>query len=281
MKKIILLIFITITLSISGFAQQERPLNAPSGLVIPEGKLKIGTTSILSTGLEINRAAVGIKSNSQTQLDSIKNALKTKTDTTDWVLGYSAAEIDSLLLVVQPTLLRDLKLIGSTIKSIPYGATTYGATGSAITSGRFYGVMHIVRDTITVTGVEYGISNSPALVDGGYNGFDVCSYSAGVVTKITETADGDVFASFGYFRKAFPAPIVLNPGIYFVRAMCNGTGTLPALTFAAQAAMGDLTTILGTSVRTSFYKSSETTLVSPFTLSGGSGSSLPLALHLY
>lgn len=75
MKKIILLIGL-IVVSILGFSQ--KPFQVPNGIIVPEGKLKIGSTSVTATGLEINRAAVGAKSVLQTQADSIKAALLLK-----------------------------------------------------------------------------------------------------------------------------------------------------------------------------------------------------------
>jgi len=199
---------------------------------------------------------------------------------------YLKTEVDSLIVgAKKPGLLLDLALIGSDVISVPYGASTYGAKGSAVTSGRMYGMMHIVREAITVTGVEYGQSvSAPSFTANNYNGFDLCSVSADVLTQITKTVnDAAAFATYGYFRKAFPEPVVLQPGIYFVRALWSAstTTTAPALTVCATASNSDLETILGTTLKTSFYKSSQTDLVTGDALSGTYGSSIMVALHLY
>lgn len=199
---------------------------------------------------------------------------------------YTSSQINALVVGAKKSdLALDLQAMGNDVVSVPYSAITYGTTGAAISSGRVYGVMHIVREAITVTGVEYGQSAvAPSFTANNYNGFDLCSVSAGVLTQITKTVnDANLFTTFGYFRKAFPEPVVLQPGIYFVRALwcSSATTTAPALAICALSGTSDMNTILGTQLKTSFYRSSQTDLVTGETLSGTQPSSLMVALHLY
>jgi len=201
---------------------------------------------------------------------------------------YNRELIDSLVISTGTSrLLLDLKRIGSAVVSVPYGATTYGAAGSAITSGRVYAVMHVITDTTTVTGVEYGqsVATPNFYARTAYNGFEICSYSEGVITQIAQTvSDSTIFKTYGYKRKAFPAPITLNPGIYYVRALWQASTVVaaPSIALYNAANVADLdAVVLGTSLKTSFYRSSQTSFVTPYTVTSGFGASLPVALNLY
>lgn len=201
---------------------------------------------------------------------------------------YLKTEVDALIKGAEKaSLLLNLKDIGSTVKSTPFGATTYGMAGVAMTSQKIYGVTHVIRDEVLITGVEYGQTASASFTANNFCGFDLCSVnlSTGVLTQLAKTAnDGTIFSlSAGYGRKSFLVPVTLTPGVYVVRALwsSSATTTAPALTLSAAANMNDYTNILGTVVKGAFYRSTQTDLVTGDNMSSFFGSSFMYALHLY
>jgi len=200
---------------------------------------------------------------------------------------YLKTEVDALITEARtPKLLRDLKAIGSDVLSVPYGATTFGKTGSALTSGKYHAMLHIVEKTITVTGVEYGQTAAASFTGNNFNGFDLCSVdkATGVMTQIAKTENNAaIFTGTGYLKKAFLAPVELTPGLYVVRVLwsSSATTTAPSLMLCATADQSDYSTILGTAIRTEFSRSSQTDLTTGESMSSGVGSSVMYALHLY
>lgn len=140
-------------------------------------------------------------------------------------LAYKASDVDLLLSVSERSsaFLKILQYLGSTVKALPIDAGINGITAgtSALTSRAIYRVPFFIEKSVTITGINFVMQTPFSGTGDQYNGFGLYSVdiATGLSTKITETVnDPNLFkaAAFTLGAKAFPVPVGLTPGLYYV-----------------------------------------------------------------
>jgi hypothetical protein len=129
-----------------------------------------------------------------------------------------------------------LQALGSTIKVEPlYMSAGNIGNGFALTDGQvFFVATRYVDDTTTFTGAKWFQTTAGNYTADNYNGIGLYSYAAGTLTLVASTTNDAAIwtqttATWG--TKAFSAPYVAAPGIYFIGLLYNSSAqtTAPAL----------------------------------------------------
>lgn len=127
------------------------------------------------------------------------------------------------------------QILGSTYKGYPLGNINFNnaGQGSLANNGTIGFAAYHLPTAQTITGVKYVLGTAGNFTATNYNGLGLYSINAGTLTLITSTADdgGSCFkTTTGLRTKAFPTPVSLVAGVYFIaiQVWASAVTTSPA-----------------------------------------------------
>lgn len=171
-------------------------------------------------------------------------------------------------------ILRGYQLLGSSFKSISMSNPSISILTSAVTftSSVLRMVAVYVPIAQTITGVRWMQLVQGAFTPSGENRMALFTHSAGVLTRVAQTADSDTIwetaAANTWGSAAFTAPYAAAEGLYYVGLLYNGGTTAPQIygttnSANANANIGDFTN----GAKLSLTVNSQTTMPSSVTMS--------------
>jgi hypothetical protein len=175
---------------------------------------------------------------------------------------------------VKSELLKAYNGFGSTIKMLPLCPPEFNDS-YALTDGRAIFTLCYTADSITVTGFKYSLLVAGSYTADNYNGIALYSFSNGVITKISETAnDGTIWTTTANTIgiKNLPSPVTIAPGYYYIAILYNSSAQTTAPTFPSNSIGVLINAAQGwtnnSSIALNSFINTQSTLPTPITMQG-------------
>jgi hypothetical protein len=195
------------------------------------------TKALNVMGVNVDKTSVDLWNKTSKDTLQAKVVLVLRPDSIYQKPGSYTSRYDFKTEPVKSELLKAYSSFGSTIKMLPLCPPEFNDS-YALTDGRAIFTLCYTADSITVTGFKYSLLVAGSYTADNYNGIALYSFSNGVITKISETAnDGTIWATTANTIgiKNLPSPVTIAPGYYYIAILYNSSAQTTAPTFPANS----------------------------------------------
>ena len=175
---------------------------------------------------------------------------------------------------IKENLIKAYKGFGSTLKLFPLCPPIFNQTLN-LTDGRVNYTLCYTADSLLLTGFKFSLTVAGDYTADNYNGIGIYSFSNGVITKISETADDGALwktTANTIGTKNLPTPIILVPGYYYISTLYNSSAQITAPQFPTNNIGVLINTGQGwtnnSSIAFGSYLNTQTTFTTPITMQG-------------